>query len=135
MRGYYFAKGRTSGFEITEVLFLEELRRQVFVRGIVPPGPIFHILNDDEENLFAFAFATANDNSTGVAHILEHSVLVVQALSLKGCLYRSGAGSLQTFLNAMTYPDKTVHPASSTNERDYATSCLFMPMRSSTRSW
>jgi Zn-dependent M16 (insulinase) family peptidase len=77
-------------------------------------------LNDDEENLFAFTFATPPEDSTGVTHIIEHSVLCgSENFPLKDTFLVLEQGSLQTYLNAWTFPDKTVYPASSVNEKDY----------------
>lgn len=112
---------RVSGFIVTDVRPLEELKA-VSIRAVHERSgaEVFHILNDDEENLFAFAFATTPEDSTGVAHILEHSVLCgSKNHPLKDAFLVLAQGSLQTFLNAMTYPDKTVYPASSTNGTDY----------------
>ena len=78
---------------------------------------IFHIVKDDEENLFAFGFKTP---SCGTAHILEHSVLCgSKNYPLKDPFIRLSNQSIKTFLNAMTFTDKTVYPASSLNETDY----------------
>ena len=80
---------------------------------------VFHVRNDDRENLFGFAFKTFPPDSTGVAHILEHAVLSgSRNYPLKDPFIQLVKGSLNTFLNAMTYPDKTVYPASSTVEQD-----------------
>ncbi|AHC16212.1 insulinase family protein [Salinispira pacifica] len=80
---------------------------------------LYHVYNRDEENLFSFNFATLPENSNGVAHILEHTVLCgSQKYPVKDpfvMLYRS---SMQTFLNAMTFPDKTIYPAASTVKED-----------------
>ncbi|MDR0389741.1 MAG: insulinase family protein [Spirochaetaceae bacterium] len=109
------------GFEIIEVKELEELQALgIWARHKASGAEVFHILNDDSENLFAFAFKTPPADSTGAAHILEHSVLCgSKNYPLKDAFIVLAQGSLQTFLNAMTYPDKTVYPASSTNEHDY----------------
>jgi Zn-dependent M16 (insulinase) family peptidase len=109
-----------SGFEILDIVELKELEAEgIWVRHR-SGAEVFHILNDDEENLFAFAFATVPEDSTGVAHILEHSVLCgSEHYPLKDAFLVLAQGSLQTFLNAWTFPDKTVYPASSVNERDY----------------
>lgn len=81
---------------------------------------VFHLLNDDEENLFSFCFRTPIKNSTGAAHILEHSVLCgSKKYPLKEPFTNLMNQSMNTFLNAMTYPDKTVYPASSTVKEDY----------------
>lgn len=80
---------------------------------------VYHVVNDDRENLFAFAFKTLPPDSTGVAHILEHTVLCgSQDFPLKDPFLLLLKGSMSTFLNAFTFPDKTVYPASSTVEKD-----------------
>ena len=80
----------------------------------------YHLLVDDPENLFAFAFRTPPENSRGAAHIIEHSVLAgSRDFPVKDPFLELMKGSVNTFLNAMTYPDKTVYPASSTVEQDY----------------
>lgn len=80
----------------------------------------YHLLTDDPENLFAFAFPTPPENSRGAAHIIEHSVLAgSRDFPVKDPFLELMKGSVNTFLNAMTYPDKTVYPASSTVEQDY----------------
>jgi Zn-dependent M16 (insulinase) family peptidase len=110
-----------SGFEILDIVDLEELKaRGVWARHRQSGAEVFHIHNDDRENLFACAFATAQEDSTGSAHILEHSVLCgSENYPLKDVFLVLAQGSLNTFLNAWTFPDKTVYPASSVNERDY----------------
>ncbi|MCR4790688.1 MAG: insulinase family protein, partial [Treponemataceae bacterium] len=81
---------------------------------------VFHLFNEDEENLFAFGFRTPSENSTGVAHIIEHSVLCgSEKYPLKDPFIRLANQSVKTFLNAMTFPDKTVYPASSLAPQDY----------------
>lgn len=81
---------------------------------------VFHLLNDDEENLFAFAFRTPVKNSTGAAHITEHSVFCgSEKFPLKEPFTNMMNQSVNTFLNALTYSDKTVYPASSTVKSDY----------------
>ncbi|MFW5695278.1 MAG: insulinase family protein [Alkalispirochaeta sp.] len=80
---------------------------------------VFHMANDDPENMFAFSFATYPDDSTGVAHILEHTVLSgSRRFPVKDPFLQLLKGSVNTFLNAMTYPDKTVYPAASPVARD-----------------
>jgi presequence protease len=80
---------------------------------------ILHIHNEDPENMFAFAFATYPEDSTGVAHILEHTVLSgSERFPVKDPFLQLLKGSVNTFLNAMTYPDKTVYPAASPVEQD-----------------
>ena len=76
--------------------------------------------NDDENKVFSIAFRTPPANSTGVAHIIEHTVLCgSRKFPLKDPFVELAKGSLNTFLNAMTYPDKTVYPVASCNDRDF----------------
>lgn len=78
------------------------------------------IENSDENKVFNIAFRTPPKNSTGVAHILEHSVLCgSKEFPLKDPFVELVKGSLNTFLNAMTYPDKTCYPVASCNDRDF----------------
>ena len=78
------------------------------------------IENDDENKVFNIAFRTPPMDSTGVAHILEHSVLCgSREFPLKDPFVELVKGSLNTFLNAMTYPDKTCYPVASCNDRDF----------------
>jgi Zn-dependent M16 (insulinase) family peptidase len=110
-----------SGFVILDVVDLEELQASgIWAKHKKSGVEVFHVLNDDSENLFSFAFATFPQDNTGAAHILEHSVLCgSERYPLKDAFIVLAQGSLQTFLNAITFPDKTVYPASSTNEHDY----------------
>lgn len=81
---------------------------------------VFHLLNDDSENLFAFAFRTPNTKANGLAHIIEHSVLCgSEKYPLKDPFVIMSNQSVKTYLNAMTYSDKTVYPASSIAKADY----------------
>src|SRR5699024_742986 len=76
--------------------------------------------NDDTNKVFSIAFRTPPADDTGVAHILEHSVLCGSAkFPSKDPFVELAKGSLNTFLNAMTYPDKTVYPIASCNDQDY----------------
>ena len=78
------------------------------------------ILNDDENKVFYIGFRTPPKDSTGVAHILEHSVLCgSKEFPIKDPFVELVKGSLNTFLNAMTYPDKTVYPVASCNDKDF----------------
>ena len=78
------------------------------------------IENDDENKVFSIAFRTTPKDSTGVPHILEHSVLCgSKEFPLKDPFVELVKGSLNTFLNAMTYPDKTCYPVASCNDQDF----------------
>ena len=81
---------------------------------------LYHIENDSEENFFSFIFKTFPLGNKGTAHIIEHSVLAgSREFPLKDPFIELVKSSMYTFLNAMTYPDKTVYPGSSTVEADY----------------
>ncbi len=76
--------------------------------------------NDDENKVFYIGFRTPAPDDTGVAHILEHSVLCgSREFPVKDPFVELAKGSLNTFLNAMTYPDKTVYPIASCNDKDF----------------
>ncbi len=76
--------------------------------------------NQDENKVFCIGFRTPPADSTGAAHILEHSVLCgSRKYPCKDPFIELAKGSLNTFLNAMTYPDKTVYPVASCNDKDF----------------
>ena len=78
------------------------------------------IENTDENKVFYIAFRTPVDDSTGVPHIIEHTVLCgSDAFPVKDPFVELAKGSLNTFLNAMTYADKTIYPVASCNEKDF----------------
>lgn len=78
------------------------------------------ISNDDDNKVFYVGFRTTPKDSTGVAHILEHSVLCgSREFPLKDPFIELAKGSLNTFLNAITYPDHTVYPVASCNDKDF----------------
>lgn len=78
------------------------------------------IENDDDNKVFSIAFRTPPEDSTGLPHILEHSVLCgSKEFPAKDPFVELVKGSLNTFLNAMTYPDKTVYPIASCNDQDF----------------
>ncbi|NUQ86551.1 MAG: insulinase family protein, partial [Anaerolineales bacterium] len=77
------------------------------------------VINDDENKVFSINFRTTPKDSTGVAHILEHSVLGgSEKYPVKEPFVELVKGSLATFINAFTYPDKTCYPVASQNEKD-----------------
>lgn len=110
----------TCGFTVTHVETIEELDADAYVLFHHASGArLLYLACDDENKAFAIAFKTPPANSTGVFHILEHSVLDgSEKFPLKEPFVELIKGSMQTFLNAMTYPDKTVYPVASTNEQD-----------------
>ena len=86
----------------------------------VTGAQILSIVNDDENKCFGAAFRTPPKNSTGVTHIIEHSVLCgSRKYPVKEPFVNLLKGSLQTFLNAFTFPDKTCYPVASANLQDF----------------
>ena len=78
------------------------------------------ISNDDENKVFYIGFRTPPTDSTGVPHILEHSVLCgSKNFPVKDPFIELAKGSLNTFLNAMTFPDRTLYPIASCNDQDF----------------
>jgi Zn-dependent M16 (insulinase) family peptidase len=110
-----------SGFVVEKTLPLKEIDAAGVSLTHKKTGlRLFHIVCDDNENAFAFAFRTPPRRSDGVAHILEHSVLCgSERFPLKDPFFVLVKGSMHTYLNAWTYPDKTVYPAASVNRADY----------------
>ena len=98
-----------------------EVNSQAFLLEHKKSGArVFLLSNDDENKVFSIGFRTPPGDSTGVPHILEHSVLCgSKKFPVKDPFVELVKGSLNTFLNAMTYPDKTVYPVASTNEKDF----------------
>ncbi|HNQ02487.1 MAG TPA: insulinase family protein, partial [Syntrophales bacterium] len=81
---------------------------------------VLHLHTTDRENLFAVGFRTPPWDSTGIAHILEHSVLAgSERYPVKDAFNELSRATLQTFINAFTYPDKTVYPVASQVPVDY----------------
>ena len=79
------------------------------------------LANEDDNKVFCVGFRTTPKDSTGVAHIMEHSVLCgSRKFPAKDPFVELAKGSMNTFLNAMTYPDKTIYPVASCNDRDFA---------------
>ncbi|MCQ2519935.1 MAG: insulinase family protein [Lachnospiraceae bacterium] len=78
------------------------------------------IANDDSNKVFVIGFRTIPEDSTGVAHILEHSVLCgSEKYPVKDAMTEVMKGSLNTFINAFTYSDRTLYPVASCNEKDF----------------
>ena len=109
------------GFEVLDVFKIPYYDSEgIFLRHKKSGLEVFHILNNDEENLFAFAFRTPCKDSTGVAHIIEHSVLCgSKKFPIKDPFLQLRNQSINTYLNAYTAKDRTVFPASSLIKTDY----------------
>ena len=81
---------------------------------------LIYLSNDDNNKVFTIGFRTPPEDSTGAPHIIEHSVLSgSRKYRTKEPFMDLIKGSLQTFLNAMTYPDKTIYPVASRNDKDF----------------
>lgn len=110
-----------SSFTLIREQFVREFNGTVKEYRHEPTGAeIISVENGDDNKAFGITFRTPPADSTGVAHILEHTVLCgSRKYPLKDPFVQLLKGSLQTFLNAMTYPDKTVYPVASQNEQDF----------------
>ncbi|MDE6975117.1 MAG: insulinase family protein, partial [Lachnospiraceae bacterium] len=108
-------------YEIVEQRKITDLNSDGYILKHKKTGAhVVLLLNDDENKVFYIGFRTPPTNSTGVAHILEHSVLCgSKHFPVKDPFVELVKGSLNTFLNAMTYPDKTVYPVASCNDKDF----------------
>lgn len=112
---------RLHGFIVTRVRHFQELGGNLIEMEHEKTGASLAWLDRPDTNkTFSIAFKTLPEDSTGVFHILEHSVLCgSDKYPVKEPFVELLKSSVQTFLNAMTYPDKTVYPVSSRNDRDF----------------
>ena len=110
-----------SAYEVKHQKVLKEMNSTGTVLEHKKTGArVFLIENDDDNKVFTIGFRTPPADDTGLPHILEHSVLCgSEKFPLKDPFVELVKGSLNTFLNAMTYPDKTVYPVASCNEKDF----------------
>ena len=108
------------GFAVERRETVPELDSDAYVlRHAASGARLLYLACDDENKAFAIGFKTPPADSTGVFHILEHSVLCGSAkFPVKEPFVDLIKSSMQTFLNAMTYPDKTIYPVATTNEQD-----------------
>lgn len=108
-------------YTLLNQVYIEELESQAFLLKHNKSGARLAVLsNEDNNKVFHVAFRTPPKDSTGVAHILEHSVLCgSEEFPVKDPFVELVKGSLNTFLNAMTYSDKTVYPIASCNDADF----------------
>lgn len=110
-----------TSYRLVEKKRIEDLNSMSYLLEHRKSGARLALLsNDDENKVFYIGFRTPPEDSTGVAHILEHSVLEgSRDFPVKDPFIELAKGSLNTFLNAMTYPDKTVYPIASCNDKDF----------------
>ena len=111
-----------AAYEIISRQKIHDLRSEGYLLRHKKSGARIALLsNEDENKVFYIGFKTPPADSTGVAHILEHSVLEgSKEFPVKDPFIELVKGSMNTFLNAMTYPDKTMYPVASCNDKDFA---------------
>ncbi len=109
------------GFTVNRIRTNDEINGTLYEMSHDKTGAELCWLDNGEQNkLFSVAFKTLPEDSTGVFHILEHSVLCgSEKYPVKEPFVELMKSSMNTFLNAMTYPDKTVYPISSRNDKDF----------------
>ncbi|MBQ3727688.1 MAG: insulinase family protein, partial [Selenomonadaceae bacterium] len=110
-----------NGFRLKNFSTVEEIGAKTYEFEHSKTGAkLFFAETDDDNKVFYIGFRTPPKDDTGVAHIVEHSVLCgSKKYPLKEPFVELVKGSLNTFLNAMTYPDKTVYPVASRNAKDF----------------
>jgi len=108
-------------YEITGSDFIEEIdSRGLLLRHKKSGARVLLLMNQDDNKVFSIGFRTPPKDSTGVAHIIEHTVLCGSAkFPSKDPFIELAKGSLNTFLNAMTFSDKTIFPVASCNDKDF----------------
>lgn len=108
-------------YEILEERELKDLNSIGYrIRHKKSGAKIAVISNDDDNKVFYIGFRTPPEDSTGVPHIIEHTVLCgSKQYPVKDPFVELVKGSLNTFLNAMTYPEKTIYPVASCNKKDF----------------
>jgi Zn-dependent M16 (insulinase) family peptidase len=109
------------GFELLREQEIPELNTQAKLwRHVKTGAELLSLENDDENKVFGVNFRTPPPDSTGLPHIMEHAVLAgSRKYPVKEPFIELAKGSLNTFLNAMTYPDKTCYPIASQNVKDF----------------
>jgi len=112
---------RIHGFQLLHKIFVKEADSTAYTFEHVKSGArVFILQNEDDNKVFSISFRTPPTDDTGVAHIVEHSTLCgSRKYPLKEPFVELVKGSLNTFLNAMTYPDKTMYPVASRNDKDF----------------
>jgi len=113
------------GFKIIRVEALPGIRVTAYeIEHKKTGAKVLHLHSFDRENLYAIGFRTPPEDSTGLPHILEHSVLAgSEKYPLKDVFKELMRSTLQTFINAFTYPDKTIYPVASQIKADFFNLC------------
>ncbi len=109
------------GFKVLRVKAFPEIRVTAYeIEHKKTGAKVLHLHSFDRENLYAICFRTPPSDSTGLPHILEHSVLAgSEKYPLKDVFKELMRSTLQTFINAFTYPDKTIYPVASQIKTDF----------------
>ena len=109
------------GFEMLETREIPELNTKgTLYRHVATGAELLSLENDDENKVFGISFRTPPPDSTGLPHIMEHSVLGgSRKYPVKEPFVELLKGSLKTFVNAFTFPDKTCYPVASQNHQDF----------------
>ena len=110
-----------SGFTVNKEKFVKELNANVYTLEHTKTGAkLLYVDSTDDNKVFSISFRTPPGDSTGVFHILEHSVLCgSEKYNVKEPFVELLKGSMNTFLNAITFADKTMYPVASRNEKDF----------------
>lgn len=108
-------------YEVLDQHRVEDVQSDGYILRHKKSGARIAILsNDDDNKVFYIGFRTTPEDETGVPHIIEHTTLCgSEKFPVKDPFIELAKGSLNTFLNAMTYPDKTVYPIASCNDQDF----------------
>lgn len=107
-------------FKLDKSEYIEDISSTGHIYSHNSGGKLVYIENNDENRVFSIAFRTFAENDKGTAHIVEHCVLCgSENFNIKDPFNILDKGSIHTYLNAMTYEDKTVYPVGSTNEKDF----------------
>ena len=114
-------KNIPGAYRVKEYQYVEEMHADtVLLEHKKTKARLLLVSNDDTNKVFNIAFRTPVYNSTGVPHIIEHTVLCgSDKFPAKDPFVELVKGSLNTFLNAMTYSDKTMYPVASYNDKDF----------------
>ena len=110
-----------SAYEVIEQSDLKDIESEgILLRHKKTGARIAVVSNNDDNKVFYIGFRTPPEDYTGVPHIIEHTTLCgSEKFPVKDPFVELVKGSLNTFLNAMTYPDKTLYPVASYNDKDF----------------
>ncbi len=107
-------------FKLLKNEYIKDILSHGFIYRHTSGAKLVFIKNNDNNKVFSITFKTLPENNKGTAHIMEHSVLCgSEKYPVKDPFNELEKGSLNTYLNAMTFEDKTMYPVASTNEKDF----------------